>query len=128
MSADRPFGSEVRQVLGDAMAQARAEHGISRERVAVRMSELTGSAVTVPMLNAFTAESHRQHRFPFEFAVAFEEATRSHELQRLLARKRGSLLLVGADAAEMRLHEVRERMRDLRREERALLHLCRVLP
>jgi len=114
------YSAELCAILADGLALARADHGLSREMVAARMSELTGDQITKAMLDVFTAESHVRHRFPFEYAAAFEAATGSFSLQLLLARKRGTLVLAGDDAVDARLGQVRRKMAQLKEEERRL--------
>lgn len=104
-----------------ALSRALKETPLSRAEVAAKMSDLTGEVITEPMLNAWTAKSHERHRFPFEFAAAFEVATDSTVLQHLLAGKRGSLVLVGKQARDARLGLLRRKMAEMRAEERALM-------
>lgn len=103
------------------LARALKHTPLSRAEVAARMSDLTGEAISEAMLNAWTAKSHDRHRFPFEFAAAFEEACGSADLQQLLARKRGSLVLIGKQARDARLGLIRRKLAELRSEERTLM-------
>lgn len=111
------FAPELCAVLSKALKDT----PLSRAEVAAVMSDLTGEVITEPMLNAWTSKSHDRHRFPFEYAAAFEEATDSAELQQLLATKRGSLVLMGQQARDARLGLVRRKMAALRAEEKALM-------
>jgi len=70
--------SVVRAALVDAIRKC----GKSRETLAEEMSRLTGTEVTVRRLNAFTAESREDYRFPAELARAFCAATGSYALLR----------------------------------------------
>lgn len=90
---------EVCAVLTDAITKS----GKSRYEVAARMSELLGREITKAQIDAWTAESKIEWRFPFEYAAAFEVACGCIILQELLARKRGTRILVGEEAllAEM---------------------------
>ncbi|MEZ5648658.1 MAG: hypothetical protein R3E60_06970 [Alphaproteobacteria bacterium] len=78
----------------------------SRAVVAAKMSDLTGQQITEAMLNAWTSPAHDRHRFPFEFAGAFEEATGTTCLQELLARKRGCKVLAGRQVLEAELGNI----------------------
>jgi hypothetical protein len=111
------YDTELRAVI----SQAIKESPHSRAIIAARMSELTGVEITLHMLNAWTAESREQHRFPFAFAAAFEIAAETSSLQLLLARKRGSLVLMGAEALDAELGLVRRQLTGLKAKERALL-------
>jgi hypothetical protein len=68
--------SFVRESLVSAIRQC----GKSRAQIAEEMSELTGTEVTVRRLNAFTAESREDYRFPMDLARAFCAATNNYEL------------------------------------------------
>jgi hypothetical protein len=57
----------VRHVLAESMRRC----GKSRQQIAEEMSHLVGRTVTERMLNAFTAESREDHRWPAEFDRAF---------------------------------------------------------
>lgn len=105
------YATELRHVLSDALKKARR----SRYEVVARMSELTGHEITKEQLDAWTAESKKPWRFPFEYAAAFEEATETNCLQELLGRKRGTQILVGHDSlyAELgRIQHDRTRLAD----------------
>lgn len=104
-----------------ALSQALKDTAISRAEVAAVMSDLTGDDITVHMLNAWTAESRELHRFPFEYAAAFETAVGSPCLQLLLARKRGYLVLAGHEARDAKLGLIRRKVAELRAEERAIM-------
>lgn len=115
------YDAELRATL----SQALKETPLSRAEVAAAMSDLTGAVVTEPMLNAWTAKSHDGHRFPFVYAAAFELATGSQCLQLLLARKRGALVLVGRQAIDAELGQIRRRLDELKAKERQLLRQSR---
>jgi hypothetical protein len=93
------YAEELCAVLTEAITKS----GLTRYAIAARMSELTYRDITKAQLDAWTAESKDGWRFPFEYAAAFEVACGCICLQELLARKRGSRILVGEDAllAEM---------------------------
>ncbi len=110
---------ELRHILSDALKKTPR----SRYEIAARMSELTGEEITKAMLDAWTAESRTQWRFPFEYAAAFEVACDLTTcLQQLLCRKRGSRVLDGKDAMltelgrlEREEQEIKERRQALRK-------------
>ncbi len=103
------YSTELRHVLSDALKKCRR----SRYEVAARMSELTGQEITKAQLDAWTAESKTPWRFPFEYAAAFEEACETTVLQELLARKRGSRILVGKDALYAELGRIQQQRTEL---------------
>jgi hypothetical protein len=110
------------------LAQSIAATDKSRAQIAAHMSDLTHDTITEPMLNAWTAKSHDRHRFPLEYAAAFEVAVETTALQQFLADERGSKLLVGQEALDAELGRIRRQQADLRRQEQALAKLMRGLP
>lgn len=111
--------------LCGVLAQAIGDCGLSRAEVAFRMSELTGDAISEAMLNAWTAKSHDRHRFPVEYAAAFEAATDSIAIQQLLAEQRGTRVMVAEEVLDAELGRVRRQMDQLRRRERQLRTLTK---
>lgn len=71
------------------LAEAIRKSGRSREEIAENMSRLTGTQVTVRRLNAFTAKSREDFRFPAELARAFCMATGDFTLLRNLIEMAG---------------------------------------
>ncbi|WP_372069732.1 hypothetical protein P7L75_01320 (plasmid) [Tistrella mobilis] len=117
ISGSLAYGEELCGVLSHALK----ETPLSRVEVAARMSDLAAADISEATLNAWTAKSKDRHRFPFEYAAAFEVATNTACLQGLLASKRGSLVLMGQEARDARLGQLRRRIAELRDEERALM-------
>ncbi|MEN2980300.1 hypothetical protein P7L78_26615 [Tistrella bauzanensis] len=111
------YGDELCGILAHALK----ETPLSRAEVAARMSDLAAADISEATLNAWTAKSKDRHRFPMEYAAAFEVATDTVVLQHLLASKRGSLVLIGQEARDARLGQVRRRIAALRDEEKALM-------
>lgn len=103
--APAPIGGSLAyaEELCAVLAEAITRSGLTRYSIAARMSELTYRDITKAQLDAWTAESKDGWRFPFEYAAAFEVACGCICLQELLARKRGTRILVGEEAllAEM---------------------------
>jgi hypothetical protein len=62
-------------VIRGVLLRAMKNSGMSRGCIADSMSELLGRQVTEKMLNAFTAESRDDRRWPAEFDRAFCKAT-----------------------------------------------------
>ena len=75
----------IRATLTEAIRKS----GKSREQIAESMSRLTGTQVTVRRLNAFTAESREDFRFPLELTRAFCMATEDFTLLRNMIEMAG---------------------------------------
>jgi hypothetical protein len=115
------FDYELRATISRALKEC----PMGRPHVAARMSELTGDDISFHMLNAWSAESKENHRFPFGYAAAFCQATGTLYLLELLARKLGALILVGNEARDAELGLVRRRLKELQAKERELLRDAR---
>lgn len=110
---ERPgaFGCAVEIAARMAVAMERArERGLTRERIAERMSLLTGEKISVDTLNGYVAPSHQQQgrEIPFRRALAFDAALGEDVLLGLAAEKLGGRQVVSAEDADLlawaRLH------------------------
>lgn len=110
------YATELRFVLSDAVKRCPK----TRNEIAARMSDLTGHDITKAQIDAWTAESKTEWRFPFEYAAAFEVATDSTCLQELLGRKRGSRILVGEETLLAELGRIDQQEEKLKERKRAL--------
>jgi len=93
-----------------------------RYEIARLMSDLTSKKITKTTLDAWTAESKSLHRFPYEFAAAFEAACGPgcSILQDLLARKRGRAVLSGDELLFAKLGAIRKQQDDLKQQEQTI--------
>lgn len=90
-------------VVRAALIEAIRKCGKSREELADQMSSLTGTEVTVRRINAFTAESREDYRFPSELARAFCLATGDFSLLRRQAELAGFHLVTETEYELLRL-------------------------
>ncbi len=120
--APAPFGGSLDYAseLSNVLAEALKKTPRSRYEIAARMSELIGHEITKACLDAWTAESKTAWRFPFEYAAAFESACETTCLQELLARKRGTRILVGEESLLAELGRINQMRADLAIQEKAL--------
>ena len=98
--------ADMDAAIRTALEQAITKSGKSRDRIASEMSELLGRKVTKFNLDSYTAASRTPYRFPLAQALAFEIATDSFCLTRLLAKRRGCGLLIGEDIALVELARI----------------------
>lgn len=110
------YTTELCHLLSDALKRSPR----SRYEVAARMSELLGHEVTKYQIDSWTAESRDGHRFPFEYAAAFEAAIESYCLSDLLALKRGCRVLRGEEALLAELGRIDQTKAELTQRERAI--------
>jgi hypothetical protein len=73
----------------------------SREAIAEEMSHLIGTEITVAMLNTYTAESKRLHRFPAAWIPAFCTATGDSRLLQYLVQRTGYRMITEEEAKYM---------------------------
>jgi len=90
-------------IVRAALVEAIRTCGKSREQLADEMSTLTGTEVTARRINAFTAESREDYRFPSELARAFCEATGDFSLLKRLAELAGFHLVTQTEYELLRL-------------------------
>jgi hypothetical protein len=98
---------EIRACMDVAMERAR-ERGLTRERIAERMSYLLGEKVSKDTLDGYVAPSHLEREIPLKRAMAFDAALGEPVLLGLFAGKLGGRQVVSADDADLlqwaRLH------------------------
>jgi len=114
----------VREALNAAIKAS----GKSRDDIAAAMSASLGTPITLYMLNAWTASSREDHKFPLQYVVAFEMATGSYALTELHNTRRGCRTLIGADALLADLGELEQLETDIRKRKQALKRLLSETP
>ena len=107
--------------LRAALARAIKDCPLSRAEIAERMSFTLGRPVSVAQLDSWTSPAHDAWRFPAEYAPAFEEATGSHCVQLVLARKRGTLVMTPRDGRDAAIGKAQRELKDAQRRLRELL-------
>jgi len=112
-ATERPgaLGCQVEIAACMAVAMERAlGRGLTRERIAERMSYLLGEKISLATLNGYVAPSHREQgrEISLRRAMAFDAALNEDVLLGLFAEKRGERHVVNADDAALlewaRLH------------------------
>lgn len=93
------IGPAVRRTLFEAIKGC--PH--SRGQIAGQMSEYLHRNVTLDQLNAWTAESRDDYRFPLEYAPAFCHSTKNYDLIQLVAGALRMNIFLPEDAADARL-------------------------
>lgn len=98
---------ELRAIVSDTLKRC----PLNRYEVAAKMSELTGRDIAKTQLDAWSAESRAEWRFPLELAPAFETATNTFVFTEFLARKQGCKVYSGDDVPRAELGRL-ESMKD----------------
>lgn len=82
----------------DSLSRAITKSGLSRWQITAQMSELTGTEITKTMLDAYTAISHHEHRFPAIFLPAFCIVCKDYQPLRVLSNASRCALLESQEA------------------------------
>jgi hypothetical protein len=113
----RPAGSmDVRNRLRGALVGALKRCPLSRWEVAGRMSELIGMEISKFQIDAWTAESKDNHRFPAEYLPAFCEATGDSGPLQILGETAGLFVLPGPEALRAEIQRLTEEERRIKGE------------
>lgn len=112
------FGMPLRSLLSDALKNS----PLNRAEVALRMSELTGEAITKHQLDSWTAESREGWRFPLEYLPAFEVAVETVALTAWIASIRGGKVLMGKEALDAEIGKLERLREDAARKIKQLKH------
>jgi hypothetical protein len=70
----------------------------SRGQISEEMSRLTGSTVTVRMLNSYTSEAAEQHRWPSQYTRAFCYVVEDWSLLRCIVERAGFHMITQAES------------------------------
>lgn len=108
-----PGAYDISAELRATISQALKDCPDSRHMVAARMSELTGAEITKSMLDAWTAESKEQHRFPAEYLPAFCLATNNHKIVDVIVRPLGGRFFQGRAALDAEAGQLSARIKDM---------------
>lgn len=99
---------EIAACMAVSMERAR-ERGLTRERIAERMSYLLGEKISLATLNGYVAPSHQDREISFKRAMAFDAAIGEDVLLSLFALKAGRRQIVTQDDIDLlewaRLHQ-----------------------
>ena len=114
------LGPELVGALNHSIREARQLYNYSRENIVDRMALCLGQPVTKRQLDAWTATSREQHRFPLEFTAAFCWATRSAHVLTVIAEAIGFEMVDAQEAAAKQLGEIEVERYRLRRKSAAL--------
>lgn len=116
-----PLDNRIARIIGQALRDARDDEGLTRAKVAVRMSECLGRTISEAMLNKWSSEGSGDHRIPLDAFIALVHATGATDLLGFVPGEFGLTVIESKYAELIRLHLIRERKQDLEAQEQALL-------
>ena len=108
--------AEIRHSISEAIRKS----GLKRWEIAGRMSELLGAEVTESMLNAWSAESREDRRFPAEYLAAFCHVTGDLTLLHRIASRLNCHVFETEQAVLAELGRIRWQREQLAERERAV--------
>lgn len=97
-----------------------ASDGRPREIIAAEMSVLLDEDISRQMLDAYSSPARPGHKVPMSRFLALLVVTGRQDLLDPIVRKIGAALLVGEEVETARLGHVRQQIRQLQAEEKAL--------
>lgn len=113
-----PGSFDMSSIIRQGLSESIRRSGMKRWEIAGRMSELLGVEVTESMLNAWTAESREDRRFPAEYLAAFCYVAGNLEILREIARKVHCWLLESEEAVMAELGRINWQRQQLAARER----------
>jgi len=103
----------VRAIISDSLKRS----PLSRYEVAARMSEILGVEITKSQIDAWSAESKENHRFPFVYTASFCMATGDKTLVRYMAQLCEGYFIEGREALHLELGRIEEQKAELQKKE-----------
>jgi hypothetical protein len=113
ISGKASIDAAVRSIISDTLKRC----PLSRYEVAARMSEILGVEITKAQIDAWSAESKENHRFPLVYTGAFCIATREKTLARYIAQLCGGYFIESEDALLLELGRVEDQKAELLKKE-----------
>jgi hypothetical protein len=119
--------ADVSGIVSDMLADA-AIAGKDRHTVAAQMSRLTGHEISKAMLDGYSSPARDTFNLPAPWAPVLEFCCDSYALGAWHAAKRGSKLLVGAEAINAEIGRLQRVSDEAARKVKELKALARVTP
>lgn len=110
--------------VASAVARMMEMSGMSRQEIAVRLSQLLGENVSKTMLDAYASEARATHNISASRLFALTVVTEGHDVLDRLLREIGSALVVGEEIATLELGHLTAQERDLKRRRRQISHIA----
>ena len=118
--------ANIREKLRIAIKHSLKNCPLSHVQVAGEMSHLLGDVeVTRFMLDTWTAESKKGHRFPAEYIPAFCQVTGCREPLRILAEASGWFAMPGEDALRSQMQRLEEEAKKITNKKKELAVLLK---
>lgn len=110
----------MERFISETVGTVIASDGRARELIAADMSLLLDDEVSRAMLDAYSSPARTEHKVPMSRFLALLVVTGRQDLLDPIARKIGAAVLVGEEVKTARLGHVRQQIKKLQQEEKAL--------
>lgn len=120
-SGKASIDAATRHIISNSLKHTK----LSRYEVAARMSEILGCEITKAQIDAWSAESKENHRFPYVYTQAFCLATGDKALTRHMCELCGGFFIEGVEALELELGKIHEARKDLGKKEKLIMDTLR---
>ena len=111
----------LERFISETVGTIIASDGRAREILAAEMSVLLDEEISRAMLDAYSSPARAEHKVPMSRFLALLVVTDRQDLLDPIVRRIGAALLVGEEVKTARLGHLRQRIKELQTEERALL-------
>lgn len=117
--------ASIDAAIRSMISQALKRSPLSRYQVAARMSEILGVEISKAQIDAWSAESKENHRFPLVYTAAFCKAAEDTSLIRYVAELCGGWYIEGEDAVDLTLGKIEGQIKELQKQRRVVMDLRR---
>ena len=112
--------NKIARLIAHALRHARDEHRLTRPDVAGRMSEYLGRTVSPAMLDKWSSEGSEDHRISLDAFIALVDATGAQGLLGFVPGEFGLVVIEQEYAELIRLHLIREKIKEMQTQEQLL--------
>lgn len=112
--------NKIARLIAHALKDARDERGMTRAQVCVRMSDYLGRTISEAMLNKWSSEGSEDHRISLDAFIALVDATGAQGLLGFVPGEFGLVVIEQEYAELIRLHLIREKIKEMQAQEQLL--------
>ena len=112
--------NKIARLIAHALKDARDERGVARPQVCTRMSDYLGRTISEAMLNKWSSEGSEDHRISLDAFIALVDATGAQGLLGFVPGEFGLVVIEQEYAELIRLHLIREKIKEMQAQEQLL--------
>lgn len=114
------LGNKIARLISHALRDTRDARKLSRGDVAGRMSDYLGRTISEAMLDKWSSEGAEDHRIPLDAFMALVDATGAQGLLGFVPGEFGLVVIEQEYAELIRLHLIREKIKEMQAQEQLL--------